>query len=127
MAAVPQGDRPRAVMGSKNLKAIVSLGKGQVNVADIDGLRKAIMDFYEQARDNGELRKGGGTGRGAAWPGQCQQEPGELHFKEGYSEAFVKYEDPEVIRDLIACGMRHAFHVPLPAASEAASKIRSTR
>ncbi len=44
-----------AVMGSKNLKAVASLGKGQVNIADVDGFRKAVMDFYQEGRDNGEL------------------------------------------------------------------------
>ena len=44
-----------AVMGSKNLKAVTALGTGQVNIADVEGFRKAVMDFYKEGRDNGEL------------------------------------------------------------------------
>ena len=114
-----------AVMGSKNLKAVATLGKGEVSVADVDGLRKAVMDFYQQARDNGELKK---RRRYGTWslPGRANASKSQasLNFKEGYSEAFVKYEDPEVIRDLIrvrdeacfscpfACGKRSRIHDP---------------
>ena len=114
-----------AVMGSKNLKAVATLGRGEVSVADVDGLRKAVMDFYQQARDNGELKK---RRRYGTWslPGRANASKSQasLNFKEGYSEAFVKYEDPEVIRDLIrvrdeacfscpfACGKRSRIHDP---------------
>ncbi len=46
-----------AVMGSKNLKAVAALGTRQVNIADVAGFRNAVMEFYKQGRDNGELYK----------------------------------------------------------------------
>ena len=66
-----------AVMGSKNLKAVAALGTRQVNIADVDGFRKAVMEFYKQGRDSGELYK---RRRYGTWslprPGQREQEPG---------------------------------------------------
>ena len=38
-------------MGSKNLKALAALGTGQVNIADVEGFRKAVMTFYKEAQD----------------------------------------------------------------------------
>jgi aldehyde:ferredoxin oxidoreductase len=115
-----------AVMGSKNLKALAALGTGQVNIADVEGLRRAVMDFYKEAQDNGELYK---RRRWGTWslPGRANASKSQaaFNFKEGYSEAFVKYENPEVIRDLIrvrdeacfscpfSCGKRSRINDPL--------------
>jgi aldehyde:ferredoxin oxidoreductase len=102
-----------AVMGSKNLKAVAALGTGQVNIADLEGFRNAIMEFYRQGRDNGELYK---RRRYGTWslPGRANASKSQatLNFREGYSEAFVKYEDPEVIRDMIRVRDEACFSCP---------------
>jgi aldehyde:ferredoxin oxidoreductase len=102
-----------AVMGSKNLKAVTALGTGPVNVADVEGFQKAVMEFYQQGRDNGELYK---RRRYGTWslPGRANASRSQaaFNFKEGYSEAFVKYEDPEVIRDLIRVRDEACFSCP---------------
>jgi aldehyde:ferredoxin oxidoreductase len=102
-----------AVMGSKNLKALTALGTGQVNIADPEGFRKAVMEFYKEGRDNGELYK---RRRYGTWslPGRANASKSQaaFNFKEGYSEAFVKYEDPEVIRDLIRVRDEACFSCP---------------
>jgi len=41
-----------AVMGSKNLKAIVAGGTGSVEVADVEGYRQAVMGFLDEGREN---------------------------------------------------------------------------
>ncbi|MBW1703379.1 MAG: hypothetical protein JRJ50_14940 [Deltaproteobacteria bacterium] len=46
-----------AVMGSKNLKAIVATGTGEVTIADVDGFKNAVMDFLQEGRENKELEK----------------------------------------------------------------------
>ena len=77
------------------------------------GFRKAVMEFYQQGRDNGELYK---RRRYGTWslPGRANASKSQatLNFKEGYSEAFVKYEDPEVIRDLIRVRDEACFSCP---------------
>ncbi len=102
-----------AVMGSKNLKAVTALGTGQVNIADVEGFRKAVMDFYKEGRDNGELYK---RRRYGTWglPGRANASKTQaaFNFKDGYFEAFVKYEDPEVIRDLIRVRDEACFSCP---------------
>lgn len=102
-----------AVMGSKNLKAVAALGKGQVNIADVEGFRKAVMGIYQEGRDNGELYK---RRRYGTWglPGRANASKTQaaFNFKEGYFEAFVKYEDPEVIRDLIRVRDEACFSCP---------------
>jgi aldehyde:ferredoxin oxidoreductase len=102
-----------AVMGSKNLKALAALGMGQVNVADVEGFRKAVMDFYKEATDNGELYK---RRRWGTWslPGRANASKSQaaFNFKEGFSEDFVKYENPEVIRDLIRVRDEACFSCP---------------
>ncbi|HVN25735.1 MAG TPA: aldehyde ferredoxin oxidoreductase family protein [Syntrophorhabdales bacterium] len=114
-----------AVMGSKNLKAIVSLGKGHVNIADVEGFRKAVMAFYQEGRDNGELRK---RRRYGTWslPGRANASKSQAtyNFKEGYSEAFAKYEDPEVIRDLIRVRDEACFACPFSCGKR--SRIKDT-
>jgi aldehyde:ferredoxin oxidoreductase len=102
-----------AVMGSKNLKAVAALGTGQVNIADVEGFRKAVMAFYQEARDNGEFYK---RRRHGTWglPGRANASKSQaaFNFKSGYSEAFVKYENPEVIRDLIRVRDEACFSCP---------------
>jgi aldehyde:ferredoxin oxidoreductase len=102
-----------AVMGSKNLKAVAALGTGQVNIADVEGFRKAVMEFYQEGRGNGELYK---RQRYGTWslPGRANASKTQatFNFKEGYSEAFAKYEDPEVIRDLIRVRDEACFSCP---------------
>ena len=102
-----------AVMGSKNLKAVAALGTRHVNIASVQGFRKAVMEFYREARENGELYK---RRRYGTWslPGRANASKSQasLNFREGYSEAFVKYEDPEVIRDLIRVRDEACFSCP---------------
>ncbi len=112
-----------AVMGSKNLKAVAVLGTGQVNIADVEGFRKAVMEFYQEGRDNGELYK---RRRYGTWslPGRANASKTQaaFNFKEGYFAEFSKYEDPEVIRDLIRVRDEACFSCPFGAASGAASR-----
>lgn len=102
-----------AVMGSKNIKAVTALGTGQVNIADVEGFRKAVMGFYQEGRDNGELVKRRMYGTWSL-PGRANKSKSQatFNFKEGYSEAFVKYEDPEVIRKLIRVRDEGCFSCP---------------
>jgi len=102
-----------AVMGSKNLKAVAALGTGQVNIADVEGFRKAVMEFYQEGRDNGELYK---RRRYGTWglPGRANASKTQaaFNFKEGYFAEFAKYEDPEVIIDLIRVRDEACFSCP---------------
>jgi aldehyde:ferredoxin oxidoreductase len=102
-----------AVMGSKNLKAIAAIGTGQVNIADVDGFRKAVMNFYKEARDSGDFKK---RRRYGTWglPGRANASKSQaaFNFKDGYFEKFVKYEDPEVIIDLIRVRDEACFACP---------------
>jgi aldehyde:ferredoxin oxidoreductase len=102
-----------AVMGSKNIKAVTALGTGQVNIADVEGFRKAVMGFYQEGRNNGELIKRRMYGTWSL-PGRANASKTQatFNFKEGYSEAFVKYEDPEVIRELIRVRDEACFSCP---------------
>lgn len=102
-----------AVMGSKNLKALAALGTGQVNIYDPEGFRRAVMDFYKEGRDTGEFYK---RRRFGTWglPGRANASKSQAtnNFKSGYSEAFVKYEDPEVTRALIRVRDEACFSCP---------------
>jgi aldehyde:ferredoxin oxidoreductase len=102
-----------AVMGSKNIKAVAALGTGQVNIADVEGFRKAVMSFYKEARDSGDFYK---RRRYGTWglPGRANASKSQaaFNFKEGYFEKFVKYEDPEVIIDLIRVRDEACFSCP---------------
>jgi aldehyde:ferredoxin oxidoreductase len=102
-----------AVMGSKNIKAVAALGTGQVNIADVEGFRKAVMSFYKEARDSGDFRK---RRRYGTWglPGRANASKSQaaFNFKDGYFEKFVKYEDPEVIIDLIRVRDEACFSCP---------------
>ena len=102
-----------AVMGSKNIKAVAALGTGQVNIADVEGFRKAVMAFYKEARDSGDFRK---RRRYGTWglPGRANASKSQaaFNFKDGYFEKFVKYEDPEVIIDLIRVRDEACFSCP---------------
>ena len=102
-----------AVMGSKNIKAVTALGTGQVNIANVEGFRKAVMGFYQEGRNNGELIKRRMYGTWSL-PGRANASKTQatFNFKEGYSEAFVKYEDPEVIRKLIRVRDEACFSCP---------------
>ncbi len=112
-----------AVMGSKNVKAITALGTGDVNIAEPEALQKAVMDFYQEVGDGFLTRRINGT-----WylPGRANASKSQAtnNFQKGYSEDFVKYEDVQVIRDLIlvrdeacfscpyACGKRNRINDP---------------
>jgi aldehyde:ferredoxin oxidoreductase len=102
-----------AVMGSKNLKAVAVLGTGQVKIADVEGFRKAVMEFYQEGRDNGEFYK---RRRYGTWglPGRANASKTQaaFNFKDGYFAEFAKYEDPEVIRDLIRVRDEACFSCP---------------
>lgn len=102
-----------AVMGSKNLKALAALGTGQVRIADPEGFCKAVMDFYKEGRDSGEFYK---RRRFGTWglPGRANASKSQAtnNFRAGYSEAFVKYEDPEVTRALIRVRDEACFSCP---------------
>jgi aldehyde:ferredoxin oxidoreductase len=102
-----------AVMGSKNIKAVAALGTGQVKIADVDGFRKVVMDMYKEARDTGDFYK---RRRHGTWglPGRANASKSQaaFNFKEGYFEDFVKYEDAEVIRDLIRVRDEACFSCP---------------
>ena len=102
-----------AVMGSKNLKAVASIGTGQVNIYDVEGFRKAVMAFYKEARDSGDFKK---RRRYGTWglPGRANASKSQaaFNFKDGYFEKFVKYEDPEVIIDLIRVRDEACFSCP---------------
>jgi aldehyde:ferredoxin oxidoreductase len=102
-----------AVMGSKNLKAVAALGTGQVSIADVEGFRNGVMAFYQEALENGEFYK---RRRYGTWslPGRANASKSQatFNFKSGYSEAFVKYENPEVIRDLIRVRDEACFACP---------------
>ena len=80
-----------AVMGSKNLKAVTALGTVQVNIADVEGFRKAVMEFYQEGRDNGELYK---RRRYGTWglPGRANASKTQaaFNFKEGHFVEFAK-------------------------------------
>ena len=102
-----------AVMGSKNLKAIAAIGTGQVNIADVEGFKKIVMDMYKEARDTGDFEK---RRRYGTWglPGRANSSKSQaaFNFKDGYFEDFVKYENPEVIRDLIRVRDEACFSCP---------------
>ena len=102
-----------AVMGSKNLKALAVLGTGQVNIYDPEGFKRAVMAFYQEGRDGGEFYK---RRRFGTWglPGRANASKSQAtnNFKSGYSEAFVKYEDPEVTRALIRVRDEACFSCP---------------
>lgn len=102
-----------AVMGSKNLKALASIGTGQVNIADVDGFRRIVMEMYKEARDTGDFAK---RRRYGTWglPGRANASKSQaaFNFKDGYFDKFVKYEDPEVIRDLIRVRDEACFSCP---------------
>jgi len=91
-----------AVMGSKNLKAVVALGTGEVAIADAEGFKKAVMDFLQEGRDNKELEKRRMWGTWSL-PGRANKNGTQaaLNFQAGFFEAFTKFEDPAFIRDRI--------------------------
>ena len=102
-----------AVMGSKNLKAVVASGKDEVRVADVEGYKKAVMDFLQEGRENRTLRNRRMYG---TWvlPGRANATGTQatLNFQKGYSEAFTRYEDPAVIREAIRVRDEGCFGCP---------------
>jgi aldehyde:ferredoxin oxidoreductase len=91
-----------AVMGSKNLKAIAVKGTGKVEVADPKGLRKAVLDFLREAKENGWLEK---RSRWGTWelPARAQATGtlAALNFQRNYLESFKFFENPANLRDRI--------------------------
>ena len=112
-----------AVMGSKNLKAVAALGTGDVHISNPEGFRNAVMDFYSEVGAGFKTRRINGT-----WylPGRANASKSQAthNFKEGYSAAFAKYEDVQVLREQIlvrdeacaacpyACGKRSRIPDP---------------
>ncbi len=115
-----------AVMGSKNLKAVVAHGSGAVMIADPSGFRQAVMDYYREGRENRTLRNRLLYG---TWvlPGRANATGTQaaLNFQAGFFEAFTRFTDPANIRDQIrvrdegcfgcpfACSKRSRIHDPL--------------
>jgi aldehyde:ferredoxin oxidoreductase len=102
-----------AVMGSKNLKAVVANGTGTVHIADVAGFKKAVMDLFDEAKKNKELynRSMWGT-----WTliGRANK-TGTLatrNFQAGYFEEFAEFEDPASIRDSIRVRDEGCFGCP---------------
>lgn len=102
-----------AVMGSKNLKAVVASGTGEVAVADVDGFKKAVTDFLKEGRDNKELEKRQMWGTWSL-PGRANKTGTQaaLNFQSGYFEAFTKFENPAFIRDRIRVRDEACFGCP---------------
>jgi aldehyde:ferredoxin oxidoreductase len=103
-----------AVMGSKNLKAVVVSGTNEVTIADVDGFKRAVIGFLDEARENKELEKRSmwGTwslvGRGNRTGTQAT-----LNFQAGHFEPFVKFENPAFIRERIRVRDEACFGCPL--------------
>ncbi|MEA2039490.1 MAG: aldehyde ferredoxin oxidoreductase family protein [Thermodesulfobacteriota bacterium] len=89
-----------AVMGSKKLKAIVCSGTGQVDIADVDAFKKAVADFLQEGRDNGELKKRNMWG---TWSlvgrANSSKSQAAFNFQSGYFEPYKKLEDPAYIKE----------------------------
>jgi aldehyde:ferredoxin oxidoreductase len=102
-----------AVMGSKNLKAVVVNGTGEVRVADVDGFNRAVLEFLKEARENGELEKRSMWGTWSL-PGRANKSGTQaaLNFQAGYFEPFTKFEDPAFIRDKIRIRDEGCFGCP---------------
>jgi aldehyde:ferredoxin oxidoreductase len=102
-----------AVMGSKKLKALVVSGTGDVTIADVNGFKKAVMDFFEEGRANKSLEK---RRRWGTWslPGRANKTGTQaaLNFQSGYFEPFCKFEDPDVIRDSLRVRDEGCFGCP---------------
>jgi len=102
-----------AVMGSKNLKGLAVSGTGEVKIADVDGFKKAVMDFFEEGRANETLEK---RRRWGTWslPGRANKTGTQaaLNFQSGYFEPFTKFEDPDFIRDSIRVRDEACFGCP---------------
>ena len=91
-----------AVMGSKNLKGIAIKGTGKIEVADPKGLRKAILDFLKEAKENGLLER---RARWGTWdlPARAQATGtlAALNFQRNYWESFKFFENPDNLRGKI--------------------------
>jgi len=102
-----------AVMGAKNLKAIVAHGSGGVQPADPEGFRKAVMDFYAEGRENRTLRSRLMYG---TWvlPGRANATGTQaaMNFQAGFFEPFTAFDDPAVIRDQIRVRDEACFGCP---------------
>jgi len=102
-----------AVMGSKKLKGLVVCGTGDVTVADVPGFKQAVMDFFQEGRENQALEK---RRRYGTWslPGRANKTGTQaaLNFQSGYFEPFCKFEDPDVIRDSLRVRDEGCFGCP---------------
>ena len=114
-----------AVMGSKNVKAIVASGTGQVDVADVKGYKQAVMDFLEEGRINRVLRTRRMYGTWSL-PGRANKSGTQAtrNFQEGYSKAFEWYEDPNHVRDHIRVRDEACFGCPFACSKR--SRIKDT-
>jgi len=102
-----------AVMGSKRLKGLVVSGTGDVTVADVDGFKRAVMEFFEEGRANQSLEKRRCYGTWSL-PGRANKTGTQaaLNFQSGYFEPFCKFEDPDVIRDSLRVRDEGCFGCP---------------
>jgi len=102
-----------AVMGSKKLKGLAVSGTGDVTVADVPGFKQAVMDFFQEGRENQALEK---RRRYGTWslPGRANKTGTQaaLNFQSGYFEPFSKFEDPEVIRQSLRVRDEGCFGCP---------------
>lgn len=102
-----------AVMGSKNLKAVVVTGTQGITVADAGIFMKAVADFLKEAAENGELKKRSMWG---TWrlPGEANKQGLQCtrNFQSGYFEGFTKFENPAFIRDSIRIRDEGCFSCP---------------
>jgi len=102
-----------AVMGSKKLKGLVVSGTGDVAIADVPGFKQAVMDFFQEGRENQALEK---RRRYGTWslPGRANKTGTQaaLNFQSGYFEPFCKFEDPDVIRDSLRVRDEGCFGCP---------------
>ncbi len=102
-----------AVMGSKNLKGLVVSGTGDVTIADVNGFKKAVMDFFQEGRENKALEK---RRRWGTWilPGRANKSGTQaaLNFQSGYFEPFSKFEDPDFIRNSLRVRDEGCFGCP---------------
>ena len=102
-----------AVMGSKNLKGLVVSGTGDVTVADVNGFKKAVMDFFQEGQENKSLEK---RRRWGTWilPGRANKSGTQaaLNFQSGYFEPFSKFEDPDFIRNSLRVRDEGCFGCP---------------
>lgn len=84
-----------AVMGSKNLKAVVVRGSGKMRPRDPEGFKKVIREIRDQAKGNRYAENFNELGIHAAWDMWLQVINPGLWSK----EEWTRYYGPEVVRE----------------------------